>query len=153
MPCQSINDLYDASSQTVSYHCTGNGSWQNLDTSKCSFVSDTTRILEGFSKVNSSIMESARHLKEYTGNISIFRDVMDLVYTIKTMESYSSLLINEPLDNILMDIANNLLNLQWQYLRRGDKDYKTCGKLLDVVENLAWVNPGVLFIRVSQYNF
>ncbi|XP_019760183.2 adhesion G protein-coupled receptor A3 isoform X2 [Dendroctonus ponderosae] len=149
IPCKFLNDYYDSSYQTVSHYCSSNGTWQRLNSSRCSYISDTTRILEGFSKVHNSILESARHLKEYTTNISIFKDVMDLVYTVKTIESYASSQPSEPLSNILMDVVNNLINLPWYYLKKSDAEHKSCSKLVDFIESLALANPNVLFQRES----
>ncbi|XP_050304221.1 adhesion G protein-coupled receptor A3 [Anthonomus grandis grandis] len=147
MPCEFLNDYYEASIQTASYYCSINGTWQDLDTSKCSFISDTTRILEGFSKVNSSILESARHLKEFTSNLTIFEDCIDLVFAIEAIENYAALQQSEPLTNILMDVTSNLMHLPFSYLKKSDLAYRSCSKLLDDMENWALNHSAILFQR------
>ncbi|CAG9766682.1 unnamed protein product [Ceutorhynchus assimilis] len=150
VPCEFLNDYYESTIQTASYFCSENSTWKDLDTSRCSYVSDTTRILEGFSKVNSSVLESARHLKDFTSNVSLFKDVMDLVFSIETMENFVSsngAPLSEPLSNILMDITNNFLNLPEGYLKKSDEEHRSCSKLVSVMENVALGNPATLFQR------
>ncbi|XP_066141971.1 adhesion G protein-coupled receptor A3 isoform X1 [Euwallacea fornicatus] len=147
LPCNFKNDYYNTTYQTASYYCSENTTWQLLDTSHCSYISDTTRILEGFSKVNSSVLESARHLKEFTSNYSIYQDVMDLVYTVEAVENYSILQPSELLGNILIDVLNNLMLLPWTYLMMSDARFGSCRKMVGLLESIAVTHPGTSFQR------
>lgn len=149
LPCKFMSDYYNSTYQTASYFCSENGTWQNLDTARCYYISDTTRILEGFSKVNSSILESARHLKEYTSNISIYKDTMDLVYTVDTIENYIKLQPLELVSNIMMDVVSNLINLPWNYLKQSNEEHQSCSKLVGVLENTSLSYVATSFQRVS----
>lgn len=145
--CESLNLNYDESQQKASYHCSTDGLWKNLNTSMCSYISDTTKILEQFSKVNSSILESAKHFRNYTSNLKIFRDIMDLVYAVTTIDNY----LKHSLDHlgvILMDVANNLLDLPKAYFKKADTEYKVCGTLLNSTENLAQMGSTSSFLKV-----
>ncbi|XP_076258665.1 remoulade isoform X2 [Rhynchophorus ferrugineus] len=147
VPCESLNLNYDASLQTASYSCSNNGTWRDLDTSRCAYISDTTKILEQFSKVNSSVLESARHFKNYTSNISIYKDPVDLLYTVETMENYANIQTSDPLKNILMDVSNNLMNLPWDYLRDTDRIFRSCSKIISIMETVVLSSPATLFQR------
>ncbi|XP_060525935.1 adhesion G protein-coupled receptor A3 isoform X2 [Cylas formicarius] len=150
LPCESLNLYYNESEQRASYSCSPNGTWQLLNTSRCSYVSDNTKILQQFSRVNSSIPESTRHFKNFTSNVTIFKDVMDLVYAVDTIENYSSLDASENTNSILMDVASNLLNLPWAYWRKADKEHGLCQRLVNVTERIATSNSATLF---QQENF
>lgn len=106
----------------------------------CSYISDTTKILEQFSKVNSSIEESAKHFRNYTLNRTIFKDVMDLVFAVSTIENYIKYAPVEHtvnVGNILIDVINNLMELPRLYLREGDVQYGTSRKLINAMQDLA----------------
>ncbi|XP_030755587.1 adhesion G protein-coupled receptor A3 isoform X2 [Sitophilus oryzae] len=150
VPCEFLNLNYDPSLQRASYFCSDNGTWMDLDTSHCSYISDITRIFEQFSKVNSSILESARHFKNYTSNVSVYTDPVDLVYTVETMENYAALLSSESLKNILMDVTSNLMNLPWEYLRDTDQKFRSCSKLVNIMESVSISSPGSLFQRENM---
>lgn len=117
MPCASMQQNNDILTQEATYTCSDNGTWTNLDTSKCGYISETTKILEQFSKVNltvtkATLLESAKHFRNYTSNLSILKDKMDLIFIVRTMENYLNYLEDEKeLGSILLDITNNLLNL------------------------------------------
>lgn len=124
--CESLQLNNEIAAQKATYTCSENGTWTNLDTSKCGYISETTKILEQFSKVNltltkSTILESARHFKNYTSNLNILKDIMDLIFVIRTIENYLNYLEYEKeLGGILLEITNNLLNLPSKFLEQID---------------------------------
>ncbi|CAH0552940.1 unnamed protein product [Brassicogethes aeneus] len=139
IPCESLNLNYDVKQQKASYSCSKQGEWKDLNTSYCSYISDTTKILEQFSKVNSSILESAKHFRNYTSNLKLFRDVMDLIYAVTTIENY----LKYPRDNlavILADVANNLLDLPKSYFRKADLEYRISSVFINITEVMARQN-------------
>lgn len=155
MPCESLNLNYDVTYQKASYTCTETGDWSYLNTSMCSYISDTTKILEQFSMVDTSIEESAKHFRNYTINKSIFQDVVDLFYAVSTIENYIKYAPKEHVGTIaaiLMDSANNLMNLQRVYLRQTDLEYNTSWKLINATERIAVVLNPSNFHKVSQHN-
>ncbi|CAG9835553.1 unnamed protein product [Diabrotica balteata] len=145
MPCESLNLNYDVTHQIASYTCSENGQWSNLNTSMCSYISDTTKILEQFSMVDSSIEESAKHFRNYTLNKSIFNDVVDLSYAVTTIENYVKYAPKEHVGTIaaiLMDATNNLMDLPRSYIRETDLEFGTSGRLLKATERIAvFLNP------------
>lgn len=154
--CESLNLNYDVSNQKAFYYCSEEGKWTNLNTSMCSYISDTTKILEQFSKVNSSIEESAKHFRNYTLNKTIFKDVMDLVFAVSTIENYIKYAPVEHatnVGNILIDVINNLMELPRFYLREGDLEFGTCKKLLNVMQDLALYTSSTFYKVSSDFYF
>ncbi|CAG9815828.1 unnamed protein product [Phaedon cochleariae] len=147
IPCEILNLNYDASFQKATYSCTSSGEWANLNTSMCSYISDTTKILHQFSMVNESIEESAKHFKNYTSNVDIFRDVMDLVYAVSTIENYIKFAPAEHIGIIganLVDSVNNLMELPADYIREADVEYDVCKRLVNATEFLAEISKSNL---------
>ncbi|KAF2882773.1 hypothetical protein ILUMI_23397 [Ignelater luminosus] len=143
IPCESIQLNRDVSQQQAAHFCSPSGDWIHLNTSQCAYISETTKILEQFSKVNlsltkGSIYESAKHFKNYTSNLKIFRDVMDLEYTIQTIENYVHYLPEEKeLGGILMDVLNNVIELSRNYLEEADLEYNILRKIINLSEHIA----------------
>ncbi|KAL3277199.1 hypothetical protein HHI36_012550 [Cryptolaemus montrouzieri] len=137
--CESLNLSLNVSEQKVHYYCSINGTWENLNTSACPYVSEPTKILQQFSRVNTSILESAELFRNYTSNLKIFQDVMDLSFAIDTIRNYISNMPVEQLGAILMDVVNNLLDLPKFYIAETNKEEGVCGKLLSIAERLAGV--------------
>lgn len=75
---------------------------------------------------------------------------MDLVFTVEAIENYVGLQPSESLSNILMDVTSNLMKLPWHYLRKSDEDYRSCSKLINVMEGVALGHPATLFQRVMM---
>ncbi|KAL1516510.1 hypothetical protein ABEB36_000419 [Hypothenemus hampei] len=149
LPCEFKNDYYETSHQTVSYFCSENRTWHQLNTTRCVYLSDTTRILEGFSKVNTSILESAKHLKEYTANTttSMYKDVIDLMFTITSVENYARLQPSNAMSNILIDVVSNLIHLPKDFWQNCSQEYDSGPKVLNILENMAVSNAATLFER------
>lgn len=143
MPCESIQLTSDIVQQKASYFCSLEGQWENLNTSSCSYVSDTTKILEQFSKVNlnltkANILESALHFKNQTADLNIFKDVMDLVYAARTVENYLQFLeLEDKLGAILMDVLNKLMELPAGYISEANLEDGSCNKMINAVEAIA----------------
>lgn len=151
LPCQSLHLNFDISSQRASYFCSNTGEWTNLNTSACSYTSDTTKILEQFSKVNTSIEESSKHFRNYTLNRSIFKDIMDLVFAVLTIENYIKYVPAESAVNVgsfLIDVVNNLMELPRFYIRETDLAYGICKKLLGAIEQLVYLSSSSNFYKV-----
>ncbi|KYB24876.1 adhesion G protein-coupled receptor A3 [Tribolium castaneum] len=150
VPCESPNLSYDVSLHKASYFCSVEGQWENLNTSACSYTSETTKILEQFSKVNSSIVESAKHFKNYTSVAEHFKDEMDIVFAVETMENYLRYLTVNQIGGVLMDVTNNLLNLPKEYLRWADYRYGSCRKLVNISEKLAGISTTALLHKSNM---
>jgi G protein-coupled receptor 125 len=153
VPCESLNLSYDVSLQKASYFCSEDGQWENLNTSMCSYTSDTTKILEQFSKVNSSLVESAKHFRNYTSTSEHFKDVMDLVFAVATMENYLKYLTVNQIGGVLMDVTNNLLELPKAYLREASYRHQSCMKLINITEQLAGTSSTSLLHKVTNSIF
>lgn len=142
-PCEHLHLNGEISEQKASYFCSLDGQWENLNTTVCAYVSETTRILEQFSKVNLSltkanILESARHFKNHTSDVSIFKDAMDLVFVTRTIENYLLFLeLEHDLGAILMDVINNLMDLPAKYIQQANLIDKTCSKITKAIETIS----------------
>lgn len=154
MPCESIQLNSDIAQQKASYFCSLDGQWENLNTSNCPYMSDTTKILEQFSKVNLSltkanIFESALHFKNHTADLKMFKDVMDLVYVARTIENYLYFLeFEKELGPTLMDILDRLMELPNSYINEANLEDGSCSKMVKAVETIARYTPSS-FHKVS----
>ena len=150
VPCESIQLSDDIVQQRASYFCSPSGEWNSLNTSSCSYISETTKILQQFSKVNlnltkDSILESAKHFKNYTADVKILRDVMDLVYTVRTIEKYVNFIpVEKELAIILIDVCSKLLDLPSLYFDEANLKDNSCDKLTKAIEKVASFIPSPL---------
>lgn len=95
--------------------CSEDGHWEALNTASCPFVSETTKILEQFALTNvvaskTSLVDSARSLRNFTREGKNLQDPMDVVFLAKTVEQYTGLLttLSGPKEtaNTLIDIIS-----------------------------------------------
>lgn len=124
----------------ASYTCNEEGSWQNLNTSHCPYVSETTRILEQFSQVNlsiakGSVLDSAIKLQNFTGNGRNLSDEMDIVFISKTVENYLKFVKNEKeLGDVLVDIIATIMGVPKMLLIGAQKESTACSRLVRSLE-------------------
>ncbi|EDV47218.2 adhesion G protein-coupled receptor A3 [Drosophila erecta] len=134
----------------ASHECGPSGEWLNLDTESCVYVSETTRILEQFAKVNLTLtkgqnaLEIARRLHNFTQaqtQLNRIRDPMDLEYIARTLVKYLDQLEQpqqqQEISHLLMDIVSQLLNLPAHLFRAAQAEQGTGQRLLHVVESSA----------------
>ncbi|XP_017052201.2 adhesion G protein-coupled receptor A3 [Drosophila ficusphila] len=137
-------------SRRASHECGPSGEWLNLDTESCVYVSETTRILEQFAKVNLTLtkgqnaLEIARRLHNFTQaqtQLNRIRDPMDLEYIARTLVKYLDQLEQpqqqQEISHLLMDIVSQLLNLPAHLFRAAQSEQGTGQRLLHVVESSA----------------
>lgn len=153
LPCESMRLNSEVTEQKASYFCSSEGLWKRLNTSSCQYISDTTKILEQFSKVNLSltranIFESAKHFKNQTSDLKIFKDVMDLVFTVRTIENYLGYLYEKDLGTVLMEISNNLMELPASFIRQANEEDESCTKIVKAVETVAGYAQATVFHKV-----
>ncbi|XP_073997137.1 adhesion G protein-coupled receptor A3-like isoform X2 [Rhodnius prolixus] len=153
------------------YNCTLNATWTELDTVACPYVSETTRILQQYAKMNlsesskSSILESVKRLHNYTlGNKLSFKDHMDIVFITQTIINYLEFVSSEKeIGTILLDLVSHLMDLEENLLSTAQYQDKSCSKLIQAVEAIAeyshmshpyrgW-NLAVETFRVARENF
>lgn len=156
--CEHLRLNSEISEQKASYFCSPEGQWENLNTSDCAYVSETTRILEQFSKVNLSltkanILESARHFRNHTSDVKIFKDVMDLIFVATTIENYLLYLeLENELGAVLLDVINNLMYLPANYLQEADSIDKICNKMVKAVETISGYGTSFTLHKVRCLN-
>ncbi|XP_014276232.1 adhesion G protein-coupled receptor A3 [Halyomorpha halys] len=124
-------------------NCTLDGEWQNLNTSICSFTSETTRILQQFAQMNltkarDTIFESAKRLNNYTiENKHLLTDSMDIVFITRTVRKYLEFLNEEKnLGSLLLDLISFLMDLDKELLSSAQLEDKSCSKLLEAIETI-----------------
>lgn len=156
MTCEHLRLNSEITDQKATYFCSPEGQWQDLNTTACAYISETTRILEQFSKVNLSltkanILESARHFKNHTSNISIFKDVMDLVFVTSTIENYLTFLeLEHELGAILMDVVNNIINLPANYIQQANLIDNICLKITRAIETISRYGTSFTLHKVNS---
>ncbi|XP_066991624.2 adhesion G protein-coupled receptor A3 [Anabrus simplex] len=130
-------------SPKAQYSCTQLGQWDALNTSSCPFVSETTRILEQFAKVNLSltkgtVLESARRLKTFIGDGNQLKDKMDVVFISRTVENYLPFVTKETeLGPLLVDVVSTMMNLPAELLRDAQVEDRACSRFILAVEVVA----------------
>lgn len=131
--------------------CKETGIWENLNTSHCPYVSETTRILEQFSQVNlsiakGSVLDSAIKLKNFTGNGKHLTDAMDIVFISKTVENYLMFIKNnKELAYVLVDIVATVMDLSKTLLIEAQAEQLACSRLVRSVEVICKDVPSVQF--------
>lgn len=156
MTCEQLHLNSGINEQKASYYCSADGQWQNLNTTACAYVSETTRILEQFSIVNLSltkanILESARHFRNHTSDIKIFKDPMDLVFVTRTIENYLLYLeLEHELSSILMDVVNTLIDLPEKYIKEANLVDKICNKITRAIETISAYGTSFTLHKVSK---
>lgn len=129
--------------QQAHHNCTIDGQWDALDTSACPYTSHITNVLEQFSKANLSlpktgILESARRLRNFTGDSRQLKDKMDIVFISRTINNYLSYVPKEKeLGAVLLDIVSSLMNLPKSLMAAAQVENGTCTDLVSAVEVLA----------------
>ncbi|XP_055683344.1 adhesion G protein-coupled receptor A3 [Lutzomyia longipalpis] len=134
--------------------CNETGQWENLDTSACPFIRETTRILDQFAKVNLTIvrvLESAERLRNYTalpGNATVqlkFRDPIDVSFIAKTVDNYIDFLtVEADLGPMVLDIVSQCMQIPAVLLQMGQQRDGACNKLVRAAEAAAENTPSVL---------
>lgn len=171
LPCsdESLNNIY------AIFKCNDNGNWENLNTTMCPYIRESTRIFEQFSKVNltiskGSILESARHLKNLTvaadfGVSDKFRDPMDVVFITRTITNYLSLLNSgeeKELGSLLLDIISQIMKLPIQLLIQAQELDKSCTSLVEAAEFATAYTPAqqshkmnlaLEYFKIDTYNY
>lgn len=132
------------------YHCNMSGQWEHLNTESCPYISHTTKILEQFSKVNlsltkSSLLETAKRFKNYTGNGSVkLTDPVEVNFIVRTIENYLSFLIDEKeLGIMLVDIVSSMMKLPKEMLKRAEINFKACTRLIKAIERIIEFTPSI----------
>ncbi|KAL6263919.1 hypothetical protein P5V15_004000 [Pogonomyrmex californicus] len=151
LPCEGsrLSGLMQASLKAF-YHCNMSGQWEYLNTESCPYISHTTKILEQFSKVNlsltkSSLLETAKRFKNYTGNGSVkLTDPVEIHFIVRTIENYLSFLVDEKeLGIMLIDIVSSMMKLSKEMLKRAEISFKACTRLIKAIERIIEFTPSI----------
>ncbi|XP_020288378.1 adhesion G protein-coupled receptor A3 isoform X2 [Pseudomyrmex gracilis] len=153
LPCEGhhLSSLMQAPLK-ASYHCNMSGHWEHLNTESCPYISRTTKVLEQFAKVNlsltrvtSSLMETAKRFKNYTGNISLkLQDPVEIHFIVQTIENYLNYLTDEKeLGFMLIDIVSSMMEISKEMLKRAEINFKACTRLIRAIERLIEFTPSV----------
>jgi len=151
LPCEGnrLSGLMQAALK-ASYHCNMNGQWEHLNTESCPYISHTTKILEQFSKVNlsltkSSLLETAKRFKNYTGNGSVkLTDPVEIHFIVRTIENYLDFLVDEKeLGIMLIDVVSSMMKLSKEILKRAEMSFKACTRLIKAIEHITEFAPSI----------
>ncbi|XP_066586020.1 adhesion G protein-coupled receptor A3 [Prorops nasuta] len=150
LPCEGngLSGLMQISLKAT-YQCNTTGFWEDLDTESCPYISHTTKVLEQFSKVNlslakSTLLETAKRFKNYTGNGVALSDPVEINFITQTIENYLNFLTEEKeLGNILIDIISSVMNLPKEILQIAENNFKSCTRLLKSVETITKFSPSI----------
>ena len=135
---------------TASYYCNVSGQWEYLNTESCPYVSHTTKILEQFSRVNfslarSTLLETVKRFKNYTGNGSVkLTDPVEIHFIVRTIENYLGFLIDEKeLGGMLIDVVDSMMKLPKEMLKRAEISFKACTRLIFAIERITEFTPSI----------
>lgn len=124
------------------YTCNSYGTWENLNTSACPYVSEVTKVLEQFAKTNFSlsqtnILDSARGLRNYTNDGSLLKDKMDVVYISRTLENYMQFVSrHREITEIIVDIVNTVMSVDRNVLKAAQVEDGACSRFVHILEQL-----------------
>ncbi|XP_073834952.1 remoulade [Musca autumnalis] len=131
------------SGQMASYHCDDSGNWIDLNTSACSYVSRTTRLLEQFAKMDlnlnkANVLEIARSVHNFThtsSNLRRIQDPIDLEFVARTLVKYLDFIkYQKELAYLLLDIVSQLISLPSKTFYEAQREHESGLKLLGCVE-------------------
>lgn len=129
--------------QMATYYCHDNGTWTDLNTEMCAYVSPTTRVLEQFDKINlklnkANVLEIARGLHNIThtmSNLKRIRDPIDLEFVARALVKYLDFIkYQSDLSYLLLEIVSQLLLLPLNVFYDAQLNHKSGLKLLECVE-------------------
>ncbi|XP_067638481.1 adhesion G protein-coupled receptor A3 [Eurosta solidaginis] len=130
----------------ATYNCNQNGEWENLDTSSCQFQSETTRILEQFSKMNFTLtnknsFEIADRLYNFTRNqiyLNNLRDPIDLEFIARTLKKYMDHITNSQyIAYFLLCLVSEVLVLPKILFIQAQAQFGTSHNMLNIIESLS----------------
>lgn len=150
LPCQ-----YDSGNNVVAQNiCNQQGLWDGLNVTACSYIMETTRMLQGYSMLNlsevrdsvvDSVVDSARQLRNYTNEQIItgqLLDPMDLFYLAKSMNNLLDFVPEElELGSILLDIISYIMNLNRMLLNRSQSFDMICNTFIKIIEQIGLTSP------------
>nr|XP_014098267.1 adhesion G protein-coupled receptor A2 isoform X2 [Bactrocera oleae] len=125
----------------VTYNCNTIGEWENLETSSCPFVSETTRILEHFAKMNftkNNAFEIAERLQNFTNTqiyLNNIKDPMDLEFIARTLKKYLNYIsYKQDISYLLLSMVSNLLLLPKELFDEAQTKFTTSLSFLNIIE-------------------
>lgn len=138
LPCS----IEGVGSSSAMRRCNENGVWGDIDAPGCPFISETTRVLEQFAKMNLSIprgnvLESAKRLMEFTSKDieERFKDPLDVVFIGQTVRSYLDFIhLEKDLSSYIIDIVSNVMEFPKNLLDQAQVIDKTSSKLIAAAE-------------------
>lgn len=150
LPCEIEENPYAA----AAYKCNDIGEWTHLDTSACPYISETTKVLEQFARMNltwmrASLVENARRLRNFTDfndsidGENVFRDPIEVVFVAQTVVNYLEYISQErDLATILLDIISQTMRVSQSLLQAAQVLDSSCTKLVRAAEKCAeYVQP------------
>lgn len=151
LPCEGEQSttILNTVEPRASYSCNESGFWENLNTTQCPYISETTKILEQFSRLNlsipkNSVLESAKKLKNFTSDGKVITDVMDVVFISRTIENYLSFVKGDKeLGYILIDIIASVMQSPKSLLTAAQKENLACSSMVKSVEKISRDTPTI----------
>lgn len=138
----------------ASYRCSNTGDWTELNTNRCSYTREITKVLEQLANINltharGSVIESAMRLRNYTssvkngGTANQFIDPIDIVYVARTIVNYLDFVsFEKDLSSLLLDIVSQTMEMDEALLQNAQIIDSSCSKMIDGAETAAeYVQP------------
>ncbi|XP_052121111.1 adhesion G protein-coupled receptor A3 [Frankliniella occidentalis] len=142
LPCEAIG-FNSFHKHSAFYECSSEGRWQSLNTSLCPYASETTRLLQDFSKMNLSeehgpaIVESARRLLNLSCGTPPPSDKMDAIFLSRAIFNYLKFLPKEKeVGSLLIDMVSCTIQMPRHILRAAQIEDQTCSRLVQSVESV-----------------
>ncbi|KAK3928787.1 Adhesion G protein-coupled receptor A2 [Frankliniella fusca] len=155
LPCEAF-DFNSVSKHSAFYECSNEGKWQSLNTSLCPYASETTRLLQDFSKMNLSeehglaIVESARRLLNLSCGSPPPSDKMDAIFLSRAIFNYLKFLPKEKeVGSLLIDMVSCTIQMPRHILRAAQIEDQTCSRLVQSVESVTQYSSALQPLRAS----
>ncbi|XP_034944600.1 adhesion G protein-coupled receptor A3 [Chelonus insularis] len=150
LPCEGIiSSGISSTLSKASYQCDLSGSWTDLNTDFCPFISSITRTLEQFSNLNltltkENLLETIKRFKNFTEDSKKITDEIELNFITKTIENYVNFIEEEKeLSAILVGIISSLMNLPKILLKKSELNYNVCSRWIKSLELITKSTPAI----------
>lgn len=132
-------------------YCHGNGTWGEVDTSECAYISNVTKLLQQFALLNVSLVQYsavnaterlAMLIQEKTYPLAEITDPDDVMFIARAIRNYMQYIAEErDLGSALLDVISAVMNISMPVLAKAETKYGACTDMMNAAEDIsAYIN-------------
>lgn len=132
--------------------CSENGTWVDLNTTTCPYISETTKMLQQFAMLNISVSKGTALAATYRLGSLIqqaatgegLNDADDVNFISKAIRNYMQYMKEEKdLGWALLDIVSSIMKLPHSLMLEAEKQYEACTSVVRAVEDISQYTSNV----------